>query len=56
MKAKVNGVEVEGTPEEIGKMLGFTVVDLRTHQDIDCQAMYQAIQEEVDRILKGEKI
>ena len=28
MKAKINGVEVEGTVEEIGKMLGFTVVDL----------------------------
>lgn len=47
MKARVNGVEVEGTPEEIGKMLGFTVVDLRTSQDID----YQAIQDEVDKII-----
>ena len=28
MKAKIKGVEVEGTVEEIGKMLGFTVVDL----------------------------
>lgn len=28
MKAKIKGVEVEGTVEEIGKMLGFTMVDL----------------------------
>ena len=53
MKTKINGVEIEGTPEEIGKMLGFTVVDLSTHEDIDCQAIYLDIQEEVDRIMNN---
>ena len=27
MKAKVNGVEVEGTPEEIAKLLGIAIKD-----------------------------
>lgn len=30
MKAKVNGVEVEGTPEEIAKLLGITIKDTDT--------------------------
>ena len=30
MKAKVNGVEVEGTPEEIARILGVTIKDTDT--------------------------
>lgn len=30
MKARVNGVEVEGTPEEIAKLLGITIKDTDT--------------------------
>lgn len=30
MKAKVNGVEVEGTPEEIVKLMGITIKDATT--------------------------
>lgn len=30
MKAKVNGIEVEGTPEEIAKLLGITIKDTDT--------------------------
>lgn len=34
MKAKIKGVYVEGTMEEIWKMLGITVVDLRTDKNL----------------------
>ena len=29
MKAKVNGIEVEGTPEEIARILGITIKDTK---------------------------
>lgn len=47
MKAKVNGAEVEGTPEEIAKILGITIKD--TDTTVTTSASYDHIPETCKR-------
>ena len=50
MKARVNGVEVEGTPEEITGLIGIKIVDLRSQEYAESYRLADEAMKEVERI------